>query len=277
MVTDNGSTDNTHSILDGFMKDGKLTWYKGEGKGRTKSYWELLEKAGEADYYAFAEQDDIWKPGKLSRAVKYLETKAIIEGEETELADRPMMYCGEFEAVNSMGKPIGFKRNPANKFVDFEHSLVFDSRPGGTYVFNKRALDEMKKYDINSMYEGEYETLTRNILYLTGDVIFDRVPAVLCRKDKLGPEYRGGFMGMIRLFIGLYTGKVLNKKSKTAKALLDVYADDISDANKKYVLNQVGNYIADSAVRDKLVSNSKFATGSYVDKWFKSAVKSNKL
>ena len=277
IVRDDGSTDNTRSILDSFKNDGKLTWYKGAAQGMTKSYWELMEKAEEADYYAFAEQDDIWKPNKLSRAVKYLETKAIIEGEETEISDKPMLYCGEFEAAGPSGKPVGIKRNPANKFVDFEHSLVFSSKPGCTYVFNRSALKELRRYDVNSLYDAEYDALARNIMFITGDVVFDRVPVVLRRKSKIGPEYLGGLSGMIKLYQELHSGKVFNKRSRMAKALLEAYAEDLKGFQRVEALKQIGNYKDDPTEREKLASNMKFSTGSYVDKWFKSAIKSNKL
>ena len=33
--------------------------------GFAKSFWLGLSRCGEADYYAFADQDDVWKPNKL--------------------------------------------------------------------------------------------------------------------------------------------------------------------------------------------------------------------
>ena len=51
-VRDDGSSDNTQSILDTYQGEGKLTWYTGEKIGPTRSYWELMDKAGDADYYA---------------------------------------------------------------------------------------------------------------------------------------------------------------------------------------------------------------------------------
>ena len=275
-VRDDGSADNTKSILDTLKNDGKLTWYTGDNIGKTKSFWELMEKAGEADYYAFAEQDELWLPQKLSRAVKYIETKAIIEGEETEVADGPMLYCGECDAANSKLKPVGVKRNPSNKYTDFEHSLVFSSKPGSTYVFNKAALKEILRYDPKVNFASEYDDLVRNIMFIAGDVIFDRVPVLYRRKSVMNPKYLGGFMDKIKLLF-LSGGGVDNEKSNTAKALLEVYAKDLEDSKKLEPLKLVANYADDQETKEKLLSSSKFSTGSYVDKWFASVVKANKL
>ena len=276
LVRDDGSADNTKSILDTLKSEGKLTWYSGDNIGRTKSFWELMGKAGEADYYAFAEQDELWLPEKLSRAVKYIETKAIIEGEETEVADGPMLYCGECYAANSKLKPVGVKRNPSNKYTDFEHSLIYSSKPGSTYVFNKAALKEILRYDPENFYVAEYEDLVRNIMFIAGAVIFDRVPVLYRRKSRMNPQYLGGFMDKIKLLF-LSGGGVDKEKSNTAKALLEVYAKDLEDSKRLEALKLVANYIDDPETKEKLMNSAKFSTGSYVDKWFASAVKSNKL
>ena len=94
-VFDDGSTDKTKDILERYQNDKKLTFVEGNGLGKTAGYWELMKNAGEADYYAFCEQDDVWFPEKLSRAVKYIETQAILDGEETELSHGPMLYVSD--------------------------------------------------------------------------------------------------------------------------------------------------------------------------------------
>jgi len=275
-VRDDGSSDNKQSILDTYQSDGKLTWYTGEKIGSTRSYWELMDKAGEADYYAFAEQDDFWLPEKLSRAVKYIETKAIIEGKETEVADGPMLYCGECTVTDLKLKPIGFKSNPANKYNDFEHSVVFSSRPGCTYVFNSAALKVFKRYDVNNLAAPEYEDLARNIMHIAGTVIFDRVPSVYRRKNKVKPSYKGGFFGWygINKELKNASGK---EKSGMAKSLMEAFPDELKNTKKLDVLKQVGYYIADSSERGNILLNSKFATGSYMDNWFIKAINTNKL
>lgn len=65
LVRDDGSTDNTHAILDEWSKKGFLSWYKGPNLRPAKSFLDLLRNAPDADYYAFCDQDDVWLPDKL--------------------------------------------------------------------------------------------------------------------------------------------------------------------------------------------------------------------
>ena len=277
---DDGSSDKSQDILDRYHREGKLTWIQGETVGKTKGYWNLLEKSGEADYYAFCEQDDVWFPKKLSRAIKYLETKAILEGEETEVSDNPLLYCSECTVTNAKLKPINFRKNPANKYVDFEHSLIYSSMPGCTYVMNLSARNRLLEYDVNLCPAADYEDLARNIIFIVGKVVFDRVPTMYRRKnkgDKFKDGYHGGILGYIKLMMSLFSGKEAKVKSRTAQSLMNVFEPEIKNQDQLHAIKQVANYIEDSVERERLVNNPKFVTGSFNDKWFKSAVKSNKL
>ena len=280
-VFDDGSTDKTKDILERYQNDKKLTFTEGNGLGKTRGYWELMKNAGEADYYAFCEQDDVWFPEKLSRAVKYIETQAILDGEETELSKGPMLYVSDYTVTNAKLKPIRFTRNKACKFSDVEHNLLYSSNPGCTFVFNDAARKKFLMYDPATNYPDNYDDLAKKIINLTGKVVIDRVPTVYRRKhkgDKFSCEYYGGLTGQIKLYWELFFGKKPNAKSETAKALAFVYAEDIKgDSRKMEALQQVGEYRDDQVNRERLLQNSRFVTGDYNDKWLKMAVKKNKL
>ena len=59
LVRDDGSSDKTHEILDKWQNKGLLKWYKGENLGFAKSFMDLVQRAGDYEYYAFCDQDDI--------------------------------------------------------------------------------------------------------------------------------------------------------------------------------------------------------------------------
>lgn len=280
-VFDDGSTDRTRDILERYHNEGKLDFIEGKGVGKTKGYWELMKKAEDADFFAFSEQDDVWFHEKLSRAVKYLETQAILDGEETEVADGPLLYVSDYTVTNAKLKPIRFNRSKACKYSDVEHNLLYSSSPGCTFVFNNAARQKMIKYDVNAFYADMYDDLAKKIINLTGKVVIDRVPTVYMRKnkgDKFGIEYYGGFIGAVKLYKELYFGKTFNAKSETAKALEIVFAEDITDdSRKKEALKQVGGYRDDQVNRERLLQNSRFVVGDYHDKWLAAAIKKNRL
>ena len=68
-VRDDGSTDQTCRILEQYESEGKLHLLKGQNKGFARSFFLLLRKAPEAEYYAWCDQDDVWRSEKLERAI----------------------------------------------------------------------------------------------------------------------------------------------------------------------------------------------------------------
>ena len=80
LVRDDGSKDDTCAILSEYASAHRdIVWRQGENIGFVRSFSALVAMALEseipADYYAFADQDDIWMPEKLSTACGVLATK----------------------------------------------------------------------------------------------------------------------------------------------------------------------------------------------------------
>lgn len=69
-IRDDGSADETFRIIEAFQDKCDMKLIRGENVGPGKSFWELLTNPDiQADYYAFADQDDIWDTDKLERAI----------------------------------------------------------------------------------------------------------------------------------------------------------------------------------------------------------------
>lgn len=131
LVRDDGSTDNTINILEEYQKKQKLEWYTGEHLNVARGFLDLLKKAPEADYYAFCDQDDIWKPKKLFSAIQMIDS--INE-------KRPIMYYSATTLVDSELNFIA-EHNIHEKRTDKARFLINDMS-GNTIVFNK-SLKEM--------------------------------------------------------------------------------------------------------------------------------------
>ena len=71
LVRDDGSSDNTHNILNKWQERGLLKWYTGNNKGYAKSFMDLVQNSGDYDYYpllwASLEREGLVCP--VSRAV----------------------------------------------------------------------------------------------------------------------------------------------------------------------------------------------------------------
>ena len=73
VIRDDGSTDTTTDILNKWQSNGYLKWYSGDNKGYAFSFMDLVQASGDADYYAFCDQDDIWHSDKVSKTLQKMQ------------------------------------------------------------------------------------------------------------------------------------------------------------------------------------------------------------
>jgi rhamnosyltransferase len=71
-VRDDGSSDSTQAILQEYADQGLLHWYTGENLRPAKSFLHLLQNCPDHDFYAFADQDDVWAPEKLQSGINLI-------------------------------------------------------------------------------------------------------------------------------------------------------------------------------------------------------------
>lgn len=76
LIRDDKSEDNTIQVIENYKKTHQLNTIsiiKGNNLGFAKSFWTALSNSTDADYYAFADQDDIWKPDKLIKCINVMD------------------------------------------------------------------------------------------------------------------------------------------------------------------------------------------------------------
>jgi len=130
LARDDGSTDTTLQILNDFSKIRDTQILQGANIGPTLSFLTLIQNsASDIDFLALCDQDDIWKPHKLSRAVEKL--APIPESV-------PAMYCSRLELVYCNLKPAGLSPLP-QRGPGFENALVENVATGSTIVLNRSA------------------------------------------------------------------------------------------------------------------------------------------
>lgn len=70
LIRDDGSSDSTCSIVEDIAgRNSNVVFYQGRNAGVGKSFMDLIHRSPDADYYAFADQDDYWNDDKLIRGV----------------------------------------------------------------------------------------------------------------------------------------------------------------------------------------------------------------
>ena len=134
LIRDDGSTDQTVSILEEYAKkDGRITYYRGKNIGVIQSFLELLKNSSdEAAFYAFSDQDDVWLPEKIERAVeKIKDTK------------EPALYCSETYLTD--GELNVLHKDAKMARPSFGNALVQNICTGCTAVINRRLRNLVKE------------------------------------------------------------------------------------------------------------------------------------
>lgn len=171
IASDDGSTDQTLAILQQYS----VETHQGPRQGFTANFLKLLEKVVVAsEYYAFSDQDDVWEPDKLQRAIAYLATVA---------ADKPALYCGRTLLVNEKLRPYGysslFKKPP-----HFLNALVQNIGGGNTMVFNQAAFALLRQTK-NKHAIAFHDWWTYLLISgAGGKVFYDAIPALHYRQHQ---------------------------------------------------------------------------------------------
>lgn len=138
-VRDDGSSDETVPVLLETLGRSHrrlpLELHRGEHVGLPHGYFHLLESVPTGhDYYAFADQDDIWAPTKVQHAVERLHSLD---------ADRPALYFCRQRFVGRDLTPLGY--SPLVSKPGLANALVQNPAKGCTQVFNRAALEILKE------------------------------------------------------------------------------------------------------------------------------------
>lgn len=132
---DDGSSDRTAALMAAFTKGpaiGRCTVHPDGGRvGACASFLSLLRAAlrGNATFFAFSDQDDVWLPDKLAHGVTAL--RAIP-------ADQPALwFCGR-SLVDASLRPVGQVLAPRRQ-PGFPASLTQNLAPGCCMMLNRAA------------------------------------------------------------------------------------------------------------------------------------------
>ena len=234
LVRDDGSKDGTVPILEKYKGKGLLDYYTGDNMGYPKSFWHLLRHAGDADYYAFADCDDVWFEDKLSRAVERLSHEGNI----------PLLYCSDVVRVDKELHPLKEYEIYKKSAVDFPHIFIQDFvAQGCTCVFNHAARLCMADYDMEKYCVDGHDALAGSIVSLFGKVIYDEKPGMFYRVHGNNMTAKKGnrvqfFLRGIRCVLFRWD----HVRNRCARSLEEVYQDRIVENENARYLHEVAHY-----------------------------------
>jgi glycosyltransferase involved in cell wall biosynthesis len=180
-VSDDGSTDGTLKIVEDFalkQKDHLIRVLHGPFQGVTANFFNLLNVAplqSKSDLYAFCDQDDVWLPDKLSRAVGWHVGNRRRE-------NLPLLYCSRTQLVNKDGLPVGLSVAPGRPLT-FGNSLLQNIASGNTMMLNRVLLDAMRRIPPAHSTWHDW-TAYQVVTACGGEVFYDLKPTLLYRQHE---------------------------------------------------------------------------------------------
>ncbi|MCK0140346.1 glycosyltransferase family 2 protein [Aliiroseovarius sp. F47248L] len=206
LASDDGSTDDTRDVLDRFNKLGhRVTVLDGPRSGAAENFMSLVRRLSDhtedGDWAAFSDQDDVWLPSKLERAVNRL--NAIND-------DQPALFCARTWITDEQ---LGGKRVSAPRPLplSFRNALVQNVAAGNTIVVNKigakllaEAAQEVEEVVIHDWWA--YQIVSG----AGGHLCHDDEPALLYRQHSVNQigandSKRAKLKRMAMLLSGTYT------------------------------------------------------------------------
>jgi len=135
-ASDDGSRDETAIILAQYKKEwgsALLAVLNGPRTGFVANFMSLVRNQDiQADHYAFSDQDDVWEPDKLARAVAWLEAVP---------RDVPAVYMSRTRLIDEDDAELGFAPLFTSKPPTFANAIVQSIGGGNTMVFNAAARE----------------------------------------------------------------------------------------------------------------------------------------
>lgn len=227
-IRDDGSKDNTREVLRKYENMEHIHVIYGENAGVTRSFFGLLEQCEPAEYYGFADQDDIWFEDKVENAINQIAGK-----------DRPALYCSNFYNWNcdtdeltpcrDMGEPVTIVKTIVNG----------DSGFGFTQVFNNPMRELILRFMENDFNLKTYthDMWCHLIAVCFGELVYDKNYVAKYRRhgnNVSTQELHGGNMlshriWQVKQFLFGKNGKLFQEDVQN---FYKVYADRMTEEQK---------------------------------------------
>ena len=252
VARDDGSTDSTQEILNIYQKKGLLRWYQGENVGPALSFMELVHNTDGCDFYALADQDDVWSRDKLARAIKLIMEKGNLE--------KPVLYCSNARLVNrdleSLGRDV-YRKPPK---TDFFTLTCAGGLLGCTMVYSS-SLQAL----LTSHVGPSKNDIVMHDFYIAlvcagcgGELIYDDYPSLKYRQhgnNTIGVNY--GFFHTLKSRIKDVFYKEKVSIVVQANAIRSIYSDGCLLENNANWLDEVAHYHDSIITRISLAMSTK--------------------
>ena len=213
------------SIVDRYKRV-KSVVYRPRNLGFQMNFLEgLKEVKGEYDYYAFSDQDDMWYPNKISRAIEILSAK---DSDYKLYGSRTEIWCDKKK------KSVGF--SPLmKKLPSFGNSLSQNIMGGNTMMFCNHLKTLLIK--INTKPASHDWIVYQLCTGVGGFVFYDAKPSILYRQTGSNLIGSNNSMRARLRRVGMLFGHVFRNWSETSTGILSQFFELFRDQERQLFIN----------------------------------------
>ena len=163
-IRDDGSTDSTIKIIRQYEEEYQniITVSTGSNLGFANSFMFLVDHCENYEFYAFADQDDIWEPNKLISAINKINIK------------EPALYASNLLVFNTAEKRkyLLYDEGQKNEILHNlnEHCYMFNPY-GCTMVWNHALQEQLRLYEKPN--NQTHDVWVNLVAHYTGKTYFD--------------------------------------------------------------------------------------------------------
>lgn len=245
-VRDDGSSDGTKGILHEY--EDKIRVCYGENMGVGSSFMQLIyDVPGDYDYYAFSDQDDIWLPEKLQKAVESI---------EAEKEEMPVLYVSNQILVNEKGEKTGI-RYQQKPNTDYKQILCQNKVAGCTMVWNdtlQKLLQEEKRRPSRELLHNRiHDVWVAMAAAVIGKIVYDSEGHIYYR------QHENNVVGVRKVCMWkqwmdkIRNPSLRNGRSILCKEIYHCFKDLILDSSVENDLECYGFYHQSKELKKKLL------------------------
>lgn len=246
-VRDDGSTDSTKDVVKRYASSHNINDLSdGENVGPGESFMRLLFKAtsnSEIQYFAFADQDDVWLKNKLSIAIKSIENYNKREA---------ILYSSnQFLYVDGANKG---KRHSKKQSIELINHMTKNTIAGCTFVLNRAMailITSADKPDCRVIKYRLHDAWIMLVAIACGHVIYDENAYMLYRihaNNVVGIKHEPFAKKIYKLTRFVQKRDDANIRMITAQEMLRLFPQ--MNESTKAILRLYANY--QNSLKDKL-------------------------
>lgn len=263
-VYDDGSTDNTGKILREYKKEYPnrlILHFNRENKGAFRNFMEGFMNT-KSDYVMFADQDDVWLPGKLMRTLKYMKYCEKKRGSDcpvtvfTDAIVTDADLCKTAPSFQTLSKYRTDRRSLSGLLM--ENKLM-----GCTMMMNKRVREYIWKLPEKARMHDWWIGL---VTAAFGYIGYLDEPSLLYRQHGDNGVGSKDYMGYLvdRFLSPVKQKEALRDTVRQAQEFLLIYGDKLSEKQRESLEDFAGLYDMGWIKRRKTVWKHGFLKSTFL-------------